>query len=149
MKADEKIEKELEDCRKELMKERAKSEVIVEFYKHTIHSQQGVHVCQHLKKDEADYSKTKEHQQLKDKIERLEKEMLDMELSHIRRLNNEMKESIDRSVSINSNTFINNSFNLDDFQNVLHQMEQNLHKSQREVSECHKRYTVTFFLVFY
>ncbi len=82
------------------MKERARSEVVEEYYKYTMHSKHGVHTCKYVMTDFKDVSKINECQQLKDKIEKLEKDTINMELSYITKLNNEIKESIDRNVRI-------------------------------------------------
>ncbi len=82
------------------MKERARSEVIEEYYKYIMHSKYGVHTCKYVMTDFKDVSKINECQQLKDKIEKLEKDTINMELSYITKLNNEMKEGIDINVRI-------------------------------------------------
>ena len=93
-----KLQEELAVCKADLEKEKAKSEVIVEFYKDTLHTR--THTCNLLRSvDNVDLSLHKQCEELKDQVQQLEAGMKNLELSYIRKLNNEMRQNIEGFVS--------------------------------------------------
>ncbi len=98
-----KRDNELELHKKDLMKEKVRSEVIEKFYENRLHPKACSHSCQCKDIHRIDSSAHKQCQILKDKVNKLESDMTTMELSYITKLNAEIIQCIDKNVR-NKNT---------------------------------------------